>query len=144
MDRPGIVIRPASPADLPAIAALFEEENGRAPNHAYIGACLESYPGAVAIEGDRLEGFIYCNHFAPDILEVANLMVDTAARGMGLGSRLLDEVEHLARGTWASLILVNSTLYEHPPRPSPAGFYLKQGFAVIHRTAATAVYVKAL
>lgn len=144
MREPGIIVRPAVRADLPAIAALFEQENGRAPNHAYIGDCLENYPSAVAEDGDVIAGFIYCNRFAPDILEIANLMVGETVRGTGLGTGLLEEVEQQARGKWASLILVNSTLYEHPPRPSPAGFYLKRGFALIHQTAATAVHAKAL
>jgi GNAT superfamily N-acetyltransferase len=139
-----LVIRAADAGDLDAIAALFERENERPPNREFIAACVEYYPSAVALQDGKALGFIYCQRFAPDILEIANLLVAGDSRGMGVGSGLLAKVETLADTEWASLILVHSLLYPHPPRRSPAAFYGRHGFAAIHRTAASTVYAKAL
>lgn len=139
-----LVIRAAGIDDLDAVAALFERENGCTSQRDFIAKCLEHYPCALALQDGHLQGFIYCQRFAPDILEIANLLVAEACRGMGVGSRLLAEVERLADTEWASLILVHSLLYPHPPRRSPADFYGKQGFTPIHRTSASTVYAKAI
>ncbi|RZJ03255.1 MAG: GNAT family N-acetyltransferase, partial [Haliea sp.] len=55
-------------------------------------------------------------------LQVEVLFVNQAARGQGLGARLLAEVERQARAQGAHHAMVNTFEWQAP------GFYLKQGY----------------
>lgn len=57
-----------------------------------------------------------------DTLEVAFLFVEEAARGQGLGSRLLAEVEARAQADGLRRVLLNTYSFQAP------GFYLKAGY----------------
>lgn len=126
------------------IVCLHREENSYPLSTDYVSQCINHFPGAVALADERLIGFMFCNQFAPDVLEIANVLIRQEFRNRGIGSELLRKTESLAGDKWASFILVNSTLYHSEKRQSATGFYLNHGFHVVHRTANTSVLVKAI
>lgn len=83
---------------------------------------------------------------APDILEMDNLFVDEHYRNQQIGERLLARLEAAASAHYASIVLVNSELYETVVVDKrPAGsFYLHRGYSQIVDTGPTRVFAKSL
>ena len=139
-----MVTRRISPTDIESVAALHESQNGRPADRSYIERCISGFPSSICLSGDRVVGFAYTNRFAPDILDLANLLVDDDHRGHGIGTLLLTDVERQAVPTWACIILSNSELWPHPPRRSPLDFYVRNGYSVLFETEHTTVFMKRL
>lgn len=133
-------------ADVPAVAHLFGEEIGTAPIISRLEHHVRWYPSVVAHLGEALVGFVLTRTFAPDILEVSNMLVSPEHRNRGIGGELLGHLERAARSDVMALILGNSMLW-----PSAAGekqsaesFYVRHGFLVVFRTPQTVVMTKYL
>lgn len=116
------------------IFSLHHVEARNLVDREYILLCVNSYPGVVALADGRLAGFVICNRFAPDILEIANMRVSREFRRKGIGRMLFSRLREEAAEDWSSFILVNSCLYSQGSQPIAVGFYLKLGFSVVHRT----------
>ncbi|HUR60048.1 MAG TPA: arsenic resistance N-acetyltransferase ArsN2 [Opitutaceae bacterium] len=118
-------ISPATPADVPAIAALLRA--GGLP-HEDFAAHLAHFlvardPGGAVI------GAIGAEVRGSDAL-LRSLVVTSAARGTGLGSRLVAELECQAGGWGVARWWLLTTTAEM--------FFLKRGFHAAARTAAPA------
>lgn len=138
-------MEPADPEDIEAMAKLIRTELEREPNTPYMKECLEKgYPSIVMRDGERMIGFVYGHRFAPDIIEVSNVLIARDYRNKDLGSRMLSQFEELASEKWKSAILVNSTLYEGVDKRPATNFYQKNGYELAHSTGETNVFVKAL
>jgi len=130
--------------DVEAVAELHESQNERPADRAYIRECISNFPSSACFSGQRMIGFAYTASFAPDILNLTNLLVDDDHRGRGVGTLLLADVEEQARAGWAGLILTNSELLHRPSRPSPLPFYAKHGYSILFQTEHTSVLIKRL
>jgi len=141
-----IDVRTANAGDLPAIFALFRAELDREPREADTADWVRDFPSAVVAVDGSLVGFAYAKRFAPDVLELVNLLVATRCRGAGLGQLLLAHVQAAARADYAGIILTNSDLYPDgavAKRPATA-FYLRNGFQLLTSTGPTRIFYRAL
>lgn len=90
---------------------------------------LEKYvdAGGVAIgalDSDRLAGIgVVVPHLRPRIAQLAYLHVSAPFRAMGIGSRLSERLEHIARAAGDSEMVVSAT-----PSQNTVQFYLGRGF----------------
>jgi GNAT superfamily N-acetyltransferase len=136
-----IDLRRATSADIPSMEALYFPYSGRHINAARVGDALGEYPSVVAFEGQRLFGFSYCFRFAPDILELANIYIDSSRRQSGVGSLMLDFlISKLPDGVKA-IIAVNSDLYPvNGEKRKPDSFYIRKNFQVLVCTPDSTVY----
>ncbi len=137
-------IRSGGISDLEAIAHLYRTQLGREPDLDRIGQHLEGFPSAIAeVTGFGVIAFAFTTDFAPDILELANILVDSDWRNHNIGSQLLDVIENLAKERFNAIILVNSMLYSIVGEKRPASnFYLKAGYQNILRTPSSVIYGK--
>lgn len=139
-----MLIRTATVDDFAAIATLHERDNGHPTDPNALRASLRDYPAAVAEHNDTLVGFVFCGRFAPDILEVRNLLVATQHRSTGLGARLLQHIETRASTGWNAVILSNSDAYQTPGKRPATAFYLRNGYTNVWSTPTTRVFRKTL
>jgi GNAT superfamily N-acetyltransferase len=133
-------------SDLDAIAQLYRTQLGREPDLARIGQYLEEFPSAIAeVAGFGIVAFAFTTRFAPDILELANILVDANWRNRAIGSQLLELIEDLAKESFSAIILVNSMLYSTVGKKRLASdFYLRAGYQNILKTPSSFVYSKPL
>ena len=98
--RPEIVVRRARVTEVDAIARLnnfFADQHlmlRRTPE--MITLAVDDYLVAVD-ERDRVLGCGALKEYSPSVAEVAAIAVARDAQGLGLGRRIVDAVEHLAR-----------------------------------------------
>ena len=84
-----LLVRPATPLDLPAIAAI----QAASPEAArWNPAQYLDYDTRVAIAQDQVVAFLVLRQTAPGEREILNLAVDPGHRRQGIGRRLLMEV----------------------------------------------------
>lgn len=80
--------------------------------------------GQVAFAGERLVGIAVLKpHVRPGIAQLAYLHVSDGYRGRGIGGRLCDELEALARDGGDNSIVVSAT-----PSLNTVRFYLRRGY----------------
>jgi GNAT superfamily N-acetyltransferase len=105
-----------------------------------------AFPSAIAqATGCGLIAFAFTTTFAPDILELANILVDSNWRNHDIGSQLLQVVEELAKERFNAIILVNSMLYSTVGKKRPATeFYRRAGYESILQTSDSLVFSKSL
>lgn len=85
------VLRPTTPADRPALAALLHSVWGEHPGAAYHGSGHR--PGMVAEQGGELLGYAHCWRSALHLtFSYVGVHVHLEARGQGLGTQLWQEV----------------------------------------------------
>jgi ribosomal-protein-alanine N-acetyltransferase len=92
-----VTIRPATPADLAAIAAIqaaSPEASQWDP-----GDYLE-HDCAVAVADERVTGFLASRRVAPDEREILNVAVDPGQRRQGIAGGLLEHELARGRGRW--------------------------------------------
>jgi N-acetylglutamate synthase-like GNAT family acetyltransferase len=98
--KPHVTIRRASPTEADEIARLnnyFAEQAKmlrRTPE--MISLAIDDYVVAVDDHG-RILGIGALKEYSPSIAEVAAIAVSPSAQGLGLGRRIVDAVESLAR-----------------------------------------------
>ncbi len=137
-------IRSATREDSESIAELHRAETGRQPYTTGIFGQVANFPSAVAFDGSKMIAFALSQQFAPDILEITDLLVSRSHRNTGVGTAILAHLEKQAYGQYASLILCNSILYEAPGKRLASGFYERNGYFPAHETGNTTVFVKSI
>ena len=127
------MIRPATAADVDAIARLEQENLGddawtRALVAEGVAGELPTVRYLVAQEGDDVVGHAVVSVVA-DISELQRIAVDPFHRRDGLATRLLDEVVVLARDEGADRLLLEVREDNH----GALAFYAARGFVEIDR-----------
>jgi GNAT superfamily N-acetyltransferase len=145
-DSSEIRMRRARPADAVAIADLIRRENHRPADEAAIALSLASAPGIVALDGRELVAFFYGRPFAPDIVEMQNMLVAASHRRRGLGREIvLRTEEELRRSGYRAAIGANSVLHPgaSPERCKAArSFWLRMGWRIALATGGSVVLVR--
>jgi ribosomal protein S18 acetylase RimI-like enzyme len=131
------VIRPATPADVPALRdlaarayAIYTPRIGRpaAPVTADYAAAVARGEVWIAADGDAIAGLIVLVAH-PDHLLIENIAVRPAGQGHGLGTRLLAHADQQA----ARLGLRELRLYTNAAMTENISFYPRHGYALTHR-----------
>ena len=140
------LLRPGRPGDAPAIADLILRENQRPADTDAIAASLASAPSVVALEGDELVAFFYGRPFAPDIVEMQNMLVAERHRARGLGRKIVGRAEDdLRRAGYHAAVGANSVLH---PGTSPErcmvarAFWIRMGWRIALATGGSVVLVR--
>ena len=127
------MIRPATAADVDAIARLERENLGQdawspALIEDGVAGAVPSVRYLVAEDGDEVVGHAVVSLVA-EISELQRIAVDAAHRRAGLATRLLDEVVDIVRRGGADRLL----LEVREDNAGAVAFYLARGFAEIDR-----------
>ena len=140
------LLRAGTPADAPAIADLIRRENRRPADEPAITASLASAPSVVAVDGDELVAFFYGRPFAPDIVEMQNMLIAARLRRRGLGRLMVARLEDELRAAgYRAAIGANSTLHRNttPERCMAArAFWLRMGWHIVLATGGSVVLVR--
>lgn len=121
----GIVIRAWSEADFPAIQRLSLAEGWPSPTQRPADSLLawqHSWPALVAVEGERVVGFVRGLTDGAITMFIAEMAVDAQLRGRGIGRTLLDVCHALYPTTRLDLLALDDA----------RAFYKACGFRVIH------------
>lgn len=141
----GVALRPGRPADAPAIADLIRRENHRSAEIVAIAQSLASAPSVVALDRGELVAFFYGRPFAPDIVEMQNMLVAASHRRRGLGRRIVEHAETALREAgYRAAVGANSVLHRGatPERCMEArAFWLRMGWRIVLATGGSVVLV---
>lgn len=141
----GLNVRSFWEEDLSGIVALLRGHIHREPDADLLHAWCATFPSAVLVKGPEVYGFACSTRFAPDILELTNILIASNIRNKGWGELLLAHLEKEARLNYQGIILANSAKYEGIENKRPAtAFYTRLGYRVITSTTSTNVLYKAL
>ena len=127
--------------DLPAVGVLFRAHTGRPADLATMGRWLAQAPAAAAHRAGDLVGYLLAKPFAPDVIELASLLVAPSARGQGLGTALVHHVEDeaRARGMRAIVAAPSSGYVVLGPKRSTTPLFRRLGYEVLLQTPATSI-----
>ncbi len=143
---PGIRMRPGVPDDAAAIAELIVRENRRPADRAAIASSLATAPSIVALDGGEMVAFFYGRPFAPDIVEMQNMLIAASHRRRGLGRALVARIEEdLRRAGYRAAIGANSILHRGttPERCMAArAFWLRMDWRIILATGGSVVLMR--
>ena len=132
--------------DAGAIVDLIRRENHRPADEEAIAASLGSAPSIVAEEDGRLVAFFYGRPFAPEIVEMQNMLVADGHRRRGLGRRMVARVEEDLRAAgFRAAIGANSVLHPGttPERCMRArAFWVRRGWHIVLSTGGSVVLVR--
>ena len=139
-------LRRGGPADAPAIADLIRHENNRPADEAAIAVSLVTAPSVIAEEDGELVGFFYGRPFAPDIVEIQNMLIAASHRRRGLGRAMVARAEdELRRAGYRAAIGANSVLHPgaNPERCMVArAFWLRMGWHIVLATGGSVVLLR--
>lgn len=132
-----VEIRPAHADDAGELAAVYRNayrENERLGFPAFarsadaetVAGWIEDARVYVATAGDGIVGGVRLEATDPDRLKLSRLGVHEERKGEGIGSRLLEHAERLAR-EWDRSTVWLTTPEDHPHLP---GFYRRRGYEV--------------
>jgi ribosomal protein S18 acetylase RimI-like enzyme len=100
------------------------EHSIAAQREAVVGLVASGAVALGAFKGDRLVGIgVVLAHLRPGAAQLAYLHVSDGFRGCGIGGRLSDELERLAREAGDTSIVVSAT-----PSYNTVGFYRRRGY----------------
>lgn len=139
-------LRRGLPEDAGAIADLIRRENHRPADQESIAASLASVPSIVAEDGGALVAFFYGRPFAPEIVEMQNMLVADSHRGRGLGRRMVARIEDDLRAAgFRAAIGANSVL--HPGTTAERcmkarAFWVRMGWHIVLSTGGSVVLVR--
>ena len=107
---PAMTVRPAIPADIPAMLRLVSHSVTAAhwSREQYDRIFLEHAPRRTALvvaEGELLQGFLVAHEVAGE-WEIENIAISGGARRRGLGTRLLGEFLNQVRSAGASAVFL--------------------------------------
>ncbi|HHC7268977.1 TPA: GNAT family N-acetyltransferase [Vibrio parahaemolyticus] len=140
-----LIIRPAKINDAVEVCQIIKLETNKDFSVSKLEEILLSNPSSIAEIDGKIAGFCYTSKFAPDILEILNIIVRSEHRNIGIGEKLIKHVEDKSKSIYNSIILVNSMLYETvKPKKSAERFYCKLGYSAIHRTKNTIIFIKTI
>jgi ribosomal protein S18 acetylase RimI-like enzyme len=121
----GIEIRPWSEADFPPIQRLSQALGRSSPTQRPADSLLawqHSWSALVAVEGERVVGFVRGLTDGAITMYIADMAVDVRLRGRGIGRALLDACHALYPTTRLDLLAADDA----------RAFYKACGFRVIH------------
>ncbi len=113
------MIKISTQADCERVHARLREYN-----HKFYGK-VEDYNFHIEIDGEIAAGIVAASTF--DTLEVEFLFVEEKYRGQGLGSKLLEHAEALAKANGLKRVLLNTYSFQAPL------FYRKLGYTELFR-----------
>ena len=113
-------LRPGRVEDAAAIVDLIRSENHRPADEEAIAASLGSAPSIVAEEDGRVVAFFYGRPFAPEIVEMQNMLVADGHRRRGLGRRMVARIEDDLRAAGSARPSEPTRCCTRAPRPSAA------------------------
>ena len=127
---PPVTLRPARLRDLPAVAAIEQASFGDPWSPASFAGLVNNRGVlfAVAEQGGAVAGYVVV-WFAADEAEIANVAVASAARGRGVGARLLDAALAEAARREAATVYLEVRESNAVARQ----LYASRGFAVVGR-----------
>jgi len=122
-----VTLRTATPSEAPALHALIAAhlEEGRLLPRAVEELQVHAGRFVVAVRGRHIVG---CAELAPlnaKTAEVRSLVVDRRARGLGIGRRMVDELQHEARVAGYERLCA----FAHEP-----GYFVRMGFSIVPHT----------
>lgn len=115
--NPAVLLRPATPADLPTVLALdarcFEDQWVKTPQT--LGQAVSTTPFFVLAEIDGWPcGYaLATSHFGGRLLHLVRIAVDPAVQGRGVGTRLMAELIALAARSNTDAITLNTQANNH-------------------------------
>jgi amino-acid N-acetyltransferase len=125
--RTEVVVRRATRADVDGIVALVAEWAAEAlllpRSAAEIARALDDYVVAVDVRG-RVLACAALREYSPSLAELVSVAVSRAAHGLGLGRRVVRQVEQLAR------MRGHASLFAHTLQPE---FFDALGYAPVER-----------
>ncbi len=145
-DHGGPLIRRGEPGDASAIAELIRRENHRPADETAIATSLAGAPSIVALEGGEMVAFFYGRPFAPDIVEMQNMLIADSHRRRGLGRTMVARIEQdLREAGYRAAIGANSILHPGatPERCMAArAFWVRMGWRIILATGGSVVLMR--
>lgn len=142
----GLTMRPGGPDDALAIAALIRRENRRPADVAAIATSLGTAPSILAFDGPEMVAFFYGRPFAPDIVEMQNMLIAQSHRRRGLGRAMVARIEDdLREAGYRAAIGANSILHPGatPERCMAArAFWVRMGWRILLATGGSVVLVR--
>ncbi|MEM7598600.1 MAG: GNAT family N-acetyltransferase [Pseudomonadota bacterium] len=125
------------------LSDMFEVYSGRPLHKEGILRSADSCPAWSVWDGDRALGFYYTLRFAQDVLKLTHIYVSPEARHQGVGSAMLQHVFDVMGPPYASVIAVNSALFQtREAKTDPEPFYTRHGFTTIAQTEHSKVFWK--
>ena len=144
--EPTTTMRTGEPADAEAIAELIRRENHRPADVEAIAVSLATAPSIVALDGDEMVAFFYGRPFAPDIVEMQNMLIAASHRRRGLGRAMVARIEDDLRAAgFRAAIGANSILHPGttPERCMAArAFWVRMGWRILLATGGSVVLVR--
>jgi amino-acid N-acetyltransferase len=125
--RAAVTLRTATPSEAPALHALIAAhlEEGRLLPRAIPELTVHAPRFVVAVRGRHIVGCAELAPLSPDVAEVRSLVVDRRARSLGIGRRMVDELQHQARLAGYSRLVA----FTHEP-----GYFVHMGFSIVPHT----------
>lgn len=122
-----VTLRTATPSEAPALHALIAEhlEEGRLLPRTLEELTLHASRFVVVVRGRHIVGCAELAPLSPTLAEVRSLVVDRRARGMGIGRRMVDELQHQARLAGYDRLCA----FTHEP-----GYFVHMGFSIVPHT----------
>jgi amino-acid N-acetyltransferase len=129
--KPQIVLRPAVPADAPALLELIAAhlEEGRLLPRSLDELTVHAPRFVVAVEKladtDRVVGCAELAPLSPDVAEIRSFVVSGNARNHGLGIKMVEALAARARGEGFTRLCA----FAHDP-----AFFVRRGFSIVPHT----------
>jgi ribosomal protein S18 acetylase RimI-like enzyme len=125
---------------------LYESLYGRSLRYRALAAHSPARPGYVARQGTVITGFVTGVEWAPDVVEIDNLLVDPQWQRRGWGSALLRTLVEGCLGRYRALVSTNSDLHDpgRSGKRDATSFYRRHGFDVVATTPQTRVLWRSL
>jgi N-acetylglutamate synthase-like GNAT family acetyltransferase len=144
LERAKMEFRACMLGDVGAIVDFAYSETESKLNSERIASIIAENPSCIALSHGEVVGFSYTKPFAPDVLEILNILVRSRYQSCGTGSQILLFIQQRAlERKFAALIAVNSLLYKSRAKSGFASrFYLKNGFSEVCATENTKILVK--
>ncbi len=125
MSPPPVQVRRATAADAARISALVElfVPSGTLLPRAESFVAAHAQDFLVAEQGGRIVGCVHLEEYAPSLAEVRSLAVDPTVQAGGVGVRLLEALERLARARGYATVFAVSNRDE---------FFVRRGYDPRH------------
>lgn len=136
-----VTIGPLIDPDLRAVGELFTGHTGRPADLEAMARWMADAPAAAARRGGMLIGYLIGKRFAPDVVELASLLVHPDHRGHGVAGALISEVEQLsvAQGYAGAVVVTSSGYQTLKPKAATAGLFERHRYRPVLSTAITTV-----
>ena len=122
--RPRITLRTATPEQAHKLLALITAnlEEGRLLPRTLDDLSVHADRFVVAVKGRTIVGCAELAPLSPHVAEVRSLAVNASARGMGVGTMLVQELRHRGRRAGFERLCA----FTHRP-----GYFIQMGFSIV-------------